>query len=208
VSEPATPYPASSMPYGFSAPPEPAARPRLVEVAFWLYLVTAALGIVGVVLTIIGYGAVRAQAIDRARRELEAQGQGGVLPQGTFEGILDVAFGVGIALGIIGALLYVLFGIFVRRGANWARIVLTVFAGLAVLGALFTLLSLAVPGIGAGAGAAAPGSRVLSVTSCLCLIAATVLVWQRPSNDWFRQVKEYRRFRRESGFGSSAPRSA
>ncbi|WP_246854144.1 hypothetical protein [Naasia sp. SYSU D00057] len=203
-----TPHPPS--PYGSAAPAEIPPRPRPVEIAFWLYILTAALGVVGLILSASTYPALRAQALEDAQRQLEQQGQEDVLPPGTIETIADSAFGVGIATGVIGILLYVLFAIFVRRGANWARIVMTVLAGLSILGTLFAIASLALPSVTGASGAAepAPGSELIGILQCLCLVAATVLIWLRPSNEWFRRVKEYRRARRDSAFGPTAPRQA
>jgi hypothetical protein len=178
------------MPYGAAADTGPTSRPRTVDIAFWLYLLTAALGLVGAILNIASFASRRQLAIDVMQRQLDKQGQSGVVPPGTFGAILDVLFAVGLVLGVIFLAAYVLFALFVRRGANWARIVLTVFAGLALVGTLLSLLSLVpLPGGAEVQGARDPLSLTISILQFLCLAAATVLVWLRPSSEWFRQVK-------------------
>jgi len=205
------PMPASPPPYGSSStPPEVPPRPAVVEASFWLYLAGAALSLIGTVIAISAFGALRNEAIQQAQRELEAQGQGDVLPEGTFEAIIDATFGVGIALGLLLLAVYVVFAFLVRRGHNWARITLTVLVGLAVL---FTLLGLALSALPVPASARTsvetPGaSTVLSLLQQVCVVVATVLAWLPAANAWFRQVKARRLSQRGGGFGSSAPRSA
>ncbi len=204
-----SPMPPSPPPYGSPVPSDAPARPRSVEISFWLYILTAVLGVVGAVLAFSTYPALRETALEEVRRELESQGQEDVLPPGTFETILDVSFGIGIAVGVVGILLYVLFGIFARNGANWARIVLTVLAGLSVVLTLIGLVTSAVPLASQNGPAmevpAVPGSYAISIAQQVCLVVATVLLWLPASNQWFRQMKEYRRARRQFASGPGMP---
>lgn len=177
----------SAAPYGSAPTRHAAVRPKTVEAAFWLYILTAVLGAVGIIISVTTYPALRLQVNDQARRQLEAQGQSGALPDGAITAIFDATFAIGIVFGAVFLAAYVVFAFFFRGGANWARIVLTVCAALAIFGTLFTLASLAIP---SGARAPqVPGGYATSVGQFLCLVVATVLIYLRPSNDYFRAVK-------------------
>jgi amino acid transporter len=198
-------YPAPSRAVTQSEMP---ARPRTVQISFWLYVLTALLGLVGMILSISSYPALRATALEQVREQLAGQGQEDLLPAGTFETILDVSFGIGIAIGVVGILLYVLFGILAFRGANWARIVLTVLAGLSVLLTILGLATSAMPvssDVPAAQLPVVPGAWVLSIAQQVSLVVATVLLWLPASNDWFRRMKEHRRARRDLALAPQAP---
>ncbi|MDQ4137521.1 MAG: hypothetical protein M3116_01565 [Actinomycetota bacterium] len=202
---------ASPTPYGTVTQSEVPARPKTVQVSFWLYILAAVLGLIGMILAISVYPALRETALEQVREQVAAQGQEDVLPPGTFETILDVSFGIGIAFGVVGVLLYVLFGIFAYRGANWARIVLTVLAGLSVVLTIVGLVTSAVP-VSSEVPTAelpeVPGGWPLSIAQQLAIVLATVLLWLPASSEWFRRVKEHRRARREFAFGPEGQRSA
>jgi len=120
-----------------SGEPSPAAVPSSVTTAFWLYLAGAAMGLVSVVVGAV-VGIQRIQSGEVA----------GVIPPGTdvSPSVINTALAVGVALGItvgivsVGA--YVLFALLMRRGANWARIVLTVLSAVALVSGLVGLLAL------------------------------------------------------------------
>jgi hypothetical protein len=122
-------------------------RPGAVDVAFWLYL---AAPVIDLVLSLLSIGSVNASAAAAK------------LPQG--------AVVAGIVIGIVVNVLYlvavVVIDMFFRRGANWARIVLTVLAALSVFGVL---------GLGA----------IPFVIS----VVAIILSWLPASNAWFRSVR-------------------
>jgi len=87
------------------------------------------------------------------------------------------AVGVGIAIffGLVFAVLYILLAIQVRKGKNWARIVVWVLAGLGVLSGL---LGLAAPTIGL--------DRLFGILQLLVDAGIIVLLALKPSNDYFR----------------------
>jgi hypothetical protein len=64
---------------------------------------------------------------------------------------------------------FVLFAIFMRRGANWARIVLTVVTALSLLNLLASF------GIGA--------------LQVIVAVVATVLIWLKPASAYFAAVR-------------------
>ena len=60
--------------------------------------------------------------------------RGGAAGQVSYEDLKGVIAGTLVVFAIIGAALYALVAIFVRKGKNWARILGTVFAALSVFG--------------------------------------------------------------------------
>jgi len=83
--------------------------------------------------------------------------------------------------GIIGAIigflifgaLWILLGIFLRKGANWARIVLTVLAALGLAIGLFGLL-----------GEQPAVFLVISIVQMALYVALLVFMWRRESSDY------------------------
>jgi hypothetical protein len=98
-----------------------------------------------------------------------------VLPDGTAEAILNATLGAAIAFAVIWAVLYVLFAIFVRRGAGWARWVLLAFAAMAIFGII--------------------GQYGLGAAIFLCLALGTVLVFLPRSREYFAAVRANRAIR-------------
>jgi hypothetical protein len=80
---------------------------------------------------------------------------------------------------------YAVFLWFAWKGHNWARIVLWVFAGLGIAGAL----------VNAAIGSPLGFLSALNVFQLLLLIAAVVLLALKPSNEWYR----FRRWQRATG---------
>ncbi len=164
-------YPQQGYPQqGAAQPPAAPAGPppRQVETSFVLWAVVVVLQLVGIALTFAERETLRAAAEEQAR----AQGGGRLDPQA-----VDAIVTFGIVFGIVLAVLFagaiLVSAIFMRRGQNWARIVLAVVGGLLVL---FALVSLA----GGTAGAV-----VQSLLTLVVVIAALVLMFTGPANAWF-----------------------
>jgi hypothetical protein len=122
-------------------------RPGTVETAFWLYL---AAPVIGLILSLVSIGRVTSSAAASH------------LPQGAV--IAGVV--IGIVINVIYLIAVIVIDTFFRRGANWARIVLTVLAALSVFGVI---------GLGA-------------ITFVIGLVAI-ILSWLPASNAWFRSVR-------------------
>jgi hypothetical protein len=157
-------YPASSVP---GAPVgAPTAPPTPVNVAFWLFVASALLSVIGGIITLATIGGTRQSLLD----SIETQGS---VDQSQAQQVVDAAIGLGITWAIVTlifwAVVFVLFAFFMRRGANWARIVLTVLTALSLLNII--------AGFGLGA---------LQVVAS---IVAVVLMWLRPSTEYFNAVK-------------------
>ena len=112
----------------------------------------------------------------QAEVERQSAVQGGDAAQAAE--FLDSFFGVivvvSIVFGVVFAGLWIMIAVHSGRGRNWARITGTVLGGLYVLSFLGSLLQ--------------PSSGVLmavSVLTVLVVIATIVLLWLRPSNEFF-----------------------
>lgn len=165
-----TPLPSYSAGSG-SVPAGRMAAPKQVNTAFWLYIAVGVLSLIG---GIIG-AAVFSGNQDQLRKQLS---QGG---QNVSQGAIDAGIGAGIASaivsGIVGLALYVLFAIFLRRGANWARIVLTVLTALSLIANIITL---------------ATGNVGLGLLQVILAVIATILIFRKPANEYFQSVKAHK----------------
>jgi hypothetical protein len=168
----APPPPPAYPPAGASAPGSaplaaPTAPPRTVNIAFWLYVAGAVLSVISGIITIAVITASRADQV----RIIEQQGTNlnGATPQQVADAAVAVIVTWSIITLLFWAITFVLFAFFMRRGANWARIILTV---LTVLSALNILT-----GYGSG------------FIQFAATVVAVVLMWLRPSSEYFAAVK-------------------
>lgn len=148
-------------PYG---PPAPVAPPREVVRATQLMFLRVAIGVISAIITFTTSGSIK----DRIRTDSP-----NLTPQ-QVDSAYAVIVGSAIFIGLIFAVLYILLAIQVRRGKNWARIVVWVLAGLGVLSGLFAL---GTPMTGA--------DRLLEIVQLLVDAAIIVLLALRPSNEYF-----------------------
>ncbi|MEY9951005.1 hypothetical protein [Leifsonia sp. EB34] len=132
-----------------------ATAPKQVNTAFWLYIACAVLSLVGMIIVLASMGSMTTR--------LQQSGQ-------VSGGTASAAVGIGVTLNVIFGILfiaaYVLFAVFMRRGANWARIVLLIV----------TVLSL--PGILGGYG--------IGALQVVLGVIATILVFIKPASEYFR----------------------
>lgn len=149
-----------------------APRPKEVELSFWLWVTSFVIGLIGLSLFVGQYDTIRDTALEEARRE--AQRQGGSLDIAQIETVTTVFLVIGVIIGLVFSLVQLLLAFFMRKGRNWARIVLAVIGGISLL---FGLLSLT--GI-------AGGQLALTVVSLIVLIGAIVTMFLPGANPWFR----------------------
>ncbi|MFE4468189.1 hypothetical protein ACFRFH_05155 [Leifsonia sp. NPDC056824] len=165
----AVPPPPGAFPSYAAVPPAPVAAPTriptTVNTAFWLYIASAVLSVIGGIVTITSASSNRAAFI----RTLQTQNLHGQNIDTLATAAIGVAIGLSVVTLIFWAIVFVLFAFFMRRGANWARIVLTVL----------TVLSLAniLPGFPFG------------LIQVIASIVAVILIWLRPSSAWFAAIK-------------------
>jgi len=166
---------------GGALPPEPV-RPQTVTFAFWCWLATAVVSIIGLVLTLTS--PIWDLAVQAGTR------QQGVNLQGvSVEGVVTTAkiFVAVVALVFVGV--YLLFAFKMNAGRNWARIVLTVFGALTLLSA-FTPTSRTVT-VNSQVFNVDSGAWAGYVTAALA-IAGIVLMFLAPSNKFFTEAKAYK----------------
>ena len=92
-----------------------------------------------------------------------------------------VAIGLFIVSGLIGAALWFWMAQSCKAGKGWARIVSTVLFAIATINVVVG--ASAVPGGGA--------VRIYGIVVWLIGLAAIILLWQRPSSDYFKSAARY-----------------
>ncbi|UAJ81683.1 hypothetical protein IT072_19585 [Leifsonia sp. ZF2019] len=132
-----------------------------------MYVASALFSVISGIITVVVVGNTRQQLIDSLRSS--STDLRGVTTDQFVDGAIAVGITWAIVTLIFWAIVFVLFAFFARRGANWARIVLTVLTALSLLNLL--------AGYGLGA---------LQVVAS---IVAVVLLWLRPSTEYFAAVK-------------------
>ncbi|MBP3037863.1 hypothetical protein J2M53_16615 [Arthrobacter sp. zg-ZUI100] len=165
-------YAGGQMPGAPAAAPVPPKRPKQVDSSFVLLMITLVLTVISVPAGI----AFLASDENKAAMQADAAAAGFTLD-------LDVAIAAGamvlVVMGIICFAITLLVAIFIRKGHNWARIVLAVYAGLSVL----TLLT---------------GTNLLGWWGILLMVAATVPLFLKPAPAYFSEMKQYRLSRKFS----------
>ena len=138
-------------------------RPKSVEISFWLWVTYLTIGAINSVVGFIQRDRNRADAIDAVIAQYPA------MDRAMIESIATVVV-VGVA--VVG-LVIVAVGLgtahLMRGGRNWARIVLTVLGCLSVLVLIGPVVT-----------------PLQALFQLLLLIAAIVMMFQRPANEWFR----------------------
>lgn len=140
------------------------AVPREVVISFWIWAATAALLFVGAILFILNR--------DTVAQALRQSPNGGQLTAQQLEQAASVAVGVGAAILLIIAALYLLFAFKAKAGRNWARITLTVLTALNALSAL-----------------SGTSGGVANYIGLILAIVAVVLLYLPPSNAYFNAMK-------------------
>lgn len=174
----APPPPEHSGQAGYGAmPPMPPAEaqqapepPTEVQAGFWGFLVSALIVLVSGLL-IIGQ---RDQLADASRKAVRENGQR--VSDAQLDTFVTASVITTIVIAVIIAGLYVLFAFKARAGRNWARIVLTIIAVLALIGLAF------------GGG----GGSVLGIIGRVLAIASAVALYLPNSNHYFTAAKARR----------------
>jgi len=156
--------------------------PGDVQTSFWLWIGVIVLGVIGAIVAFVQLGSLGPQIAAAA---------------GATGDSAATAVTVGIVIGGVVALVIValelLFAIFMRRGRNWARIVLTVFGALGILISLPGLLGGSTATInGQVVGTGSVASTILTVLSIILTVAAIVFAFRKPVNDYFTAISARR----------------
>jgi len=170
-------------PYGQMAPTQEPARPKEVNLAFWLLIATAVLGLIALPFTISYFNSPEyLDLVEQTARDA------GLSVDPNYLSATIAGATVGAVLGSLFSLaVSVTLAFLVRAGYNWARIVVTVFAAFSLFGLI-------------GIFAAGPMVGILTLLSILATVAAVVLLFLKPSNDYFNQKKAYRQARKFGGY--------
>ena len=143
-------------------------RPKEVVIAFWLIIAAAVLTAIGIITSLATMDTLLAgMPDDPAVRDALAQ-TGGEISEQQFMDMMSGTAGVVLVIaGLIAIGLYLMVAFGVKAGKNWARITGTVFAALSLVGLV---------------------PFGLNTLTALLGIAAIVLLFMRPSNEFFKAV--------------------
>jgi hypothetical protein len=170
-----------SHPAGRDLPAEPV-RPRPVDLAFWCWILTTAISLVGLILTLTS-----PVWDDAVAAGVRSSGQ-----QVDVQTLVTVTKTILIVIFLIFAAVYLLFAFKMRAGRNWARITLTVFGAL-------TLLSVVTAGstssVTVGSETYSAGSRGPSWLTAVVALVGIVLMFVGESNRFFAASKAHRQRR-------------
>ncbi len=147
-----------------SQQPGPTTVPQMVNIAFWLIVGAGAIWLISL---IISMAAINDPAM---RTMFEDQMAAGGAADVRFEDVQGFIVGVMVAMAIIGAGLYALVALNVRKGRNWARILGTILAAISI----FMLVPLS-----------------LATLAGLMGIAAIVLLYLPASAPYFRKAQPF-----------------
>ncbi|SNS01954.1 hypothetical protein SAMN04488107_0876 [Geodermatophilus saharensis] len=160
--------------------PAPVERPQAVRLGVGAWLASTLLGVLGAIVTFAQFD----ELVDQA---LVDQG----LDPADYQGVSDATAAGVVTAGVVFALVFIglqlLFIWFAWQGRNWARIVLWVLGGLAVLSSLV--------GLAGGATATSGLLTVLSLVQTVLIVVGVVALAAKPANEWYR----YRGWQRARG---------
>lgn len=166
-----------AMGYSNGAEPEKPATPKTLKIASYFIYGTILLGIIGLIMQLMNPEDLMQQA---GMNSTDLEGSG--LTESDMENFVQIGMWVGVAWSVVQYGLTIMFTIFMLRGANWARIVLTILMAFNV----FSVLSLPLAGVlGYPIGVA-----ILQTIIGLLAIGAIVYMFLRPSNEFFRKMRE------------------
>jgi hypothetical protein len=163
------PYPGgeSQLPEPSSRPPIPQSVSRAVQIMY----VGAAASIIGIIIDMTTLSSTKAEIIKRSPNLTPTQ----------VTNAEHFAVGLFIVSGLIGAALWLWMAQSCKAGKGWARIVSSVLFGIETISVL------------AGAAAVASGGavRIFGIVVWLIGLAAIILLWQRPSTQYFKGAPTY-----------------
>ncbi|AMM20686.1 hypothetical protein AX769_11715 [Frondihabitans sp. PAMC 28766] len=134
-----------------------------MNIAFWLFMLTALVHVVSLIVSAATYNSNTSSV----KGQLTKHGSG--VSSSQADAFLGAGLVTSIVIGILFIVALVLFAVFMRRGANWARIVLLILTILSLTG-VAGLYGLGALGVVAG-------------------VVATILMFLRPSSEYFRARK-------------------
>ncbi|MGH3941632.1 MAG: hypothetical protein ACRDTG_23980 [Pseudonocardiaceae bacterium] len=130
------------------------------------------IGVISSVVFVSQFDTFRGMVLEEARRQM--QGQDGALDESQLDAIVTGGFLAALAIILIITLLQLVFAFFMRKGRNWARIVLAVIGGILVLFGLPSLVGVS------------GGQLLLTLVSMLVVLGAIITMFLPGANPWFR----------------------
>ncbi|MSR98584.1 hypothetical protein [Arthrobacter sp. BL-252-APC-1A] len=158
-----------------AAPPAPV-RPKQVDLGFWLLIAAAVVSVISIPVTLSWMNSSEF-------KEMLAETSTTPISGSEMDAIIAVTAAITIFFSAISVVIALLVAFFIRKGHNWARIVATVFAALGAFG----LINLSTAGA---------LMTLLTVLSILLPIVAVVMLWMKPSTEYFNASKAFRQFRK------------
>ncbi|HEY4022338.1 MAG TPA: hypothetical protein VGM75_26860 [Pseudonocardiaceae bacterium] len=151
---------------------EPGKPPTTLVLAFWGWVLTAAIRLLGAVVAIT----TRQGVLDTLNAANVPSGaQSNPLPEDKIQLAANLIVGTTVVVSVVFAGLFLLFAFKLRAGRNWARILL-------IFAALVDLLLFVQSG----------DFSVISILAALIAIATIVLSYLRPSTDYIAAVRASR----------------
>lgn len=166
------------MGYNNGVEPEKPATPKTLKIASWLIYAGIALSIISSIYQLMNMGAFMENQMNQAgltEKDLEEMGM-------TAQSFGQIVGWATLIFEIVWAALIVMFTIFMLKGANWARIVLTIINAFGVF-SIFSAIVVIVTGQSAVMG-------LLGTLGGLLSIATLVFMWLKPSNFFFAKMRE------------------
>jgi hypothetical protein len=145
-------------------------RPKSVDTAYLLWLVAAGIGIVANLIGFATAGAVARETL--AAMNVDTSAAASIQP-----GYGSLIF------SIVLSVLWILVVMQMRKGANWARIVLTVLGVISVIGGLLGLLAI---GVLFSVGFLGAIQALLGLAQLAITIGAIVFMFKSDSNYYFK----------------------
>lgn len=109
--------------------PQQVTPPREIAIAFWCYIAGALILVVGGLMAL----SERQQFLAALRETNANQPAGSKLTESQLDQLANFTLTFTIVLVVVIAALYILFAFKLKQGRNWARIVLTIIAAIALL---------------------------------------------------------------------------
>lgn len=188
--EPQNVYGSYAQAYGQGLPDhmEAPEKPQQLQVAVWVSYAAVLLGLVSTVLGVIFYREI----LELEQAYFAGLTEGSPSVYGPESAAVDADFMaqvetislmVGAGFSLVFLLARALFTFFMSKGANWARIVLTVFAAFSLVGFL---------GIFGWFSAYFHWTMTLEVFAAVLGLTFLIVAWQGPVSDYMRKSKAYK----------------
>ncbi|WFR73760.1 hypothetical protein P9209_09455 [Prescottella defluvii] len=187
---PAGPPQVPGQPGQYPAPPpapEQKPIPADVQTAFQLWFVVAALGVVYLVAALLFVYSDRTSFVDQLMDEFAKQPDVTVTRSQAEQLLVFGLVSTGVILTLVLGGLTVLFDFKMRKGKNWARMILTMAGAFTVLSAIPTVF-----GAGAATGTAALVMGGAGILQAVVAVGAIVLMHRKESNEYFLNLPAVR----------------